>query len=358
MSKKVTIFGKQMSAVLIALLAMTGLASAGLLSYYGLAVGTATVEQSVKLDGNECTGGDYEACTITYTVGVSPAVAGSTYTNGPFELTNDAEVPVTVDFETDQQPQDEETPGEVKGITTTYLGPLDYSWSGTVGYQGIVVSVEDDGNQIIWTVDFPLEAPYDEVTEGNGLMAVGLVIATDGEGNGPVFQIHNNDGTDPGFEYGTWLMSPWGPEITDGWFGWHSGDTNTPVTELDWVSATGGRYNEVNPDGTFTIRIDKSELGKDFHWALNLAIGSGFIGDYLTYEQMSVPDGVTAWFDWTTPIVDMTVPNYEYAGLVEELVTPLTLEPGEVVSFYIVNEFDIALIPDTYKITTEIAVPE
>jgi len=194
---------------------------------------------------------------------------------------------------------------------------LAYSFSDTVGTQPVDITVEEIGDSIKWTIDFPGEAPYDEpTTEGNGHWAVGLVIALDGEGNGPAYQIHNNDGSDASYLPGTWLKSPWGPLITDGWFGWHSGDDNTLLTDasLDWASATGEKYNEVNPDGLFTITIDKSELGESFHWALNLAIGSGFWGSYMTYEQMSVPIGVTPYFDWTNPLVDMNVPNYEYVA--------------------------------------------
>jgi hypothetical protein len=50
LNKKVKIFGKQVPAVLLALVAMTALASAGLLSYYGMITGTATVSQGVVLE--------------------------------------------------------------------------------------------------------------------------------------------------------------------------------------------------------------------------------------------------------------------------------------------------------------------
>lgn len=197
---------------------------------------------------------------------------------------------------------------------------LGYSFDGTVGEQPVSIGVEDGAGQVTWTIDFPGEAPYDDpTTEGNGQWAVALIIALDGDGNGPAYQIHNNDGTDPSYPWGTWLMSPWGPTIGDGWFGWHSGDTNTPVSGLDWVECTGDRYNEDNPDGLFTITIDKSELVGDIHWALNLAIGTGFWSSYMTYEQMSYPVGNgfmgTPAFEWDNPVVDMTIPNYEEASI-------------------------------------------
>jgi len=205
------------------------------------------------------------------------------------------------------------------GVVRTALA---YSFSDTVGTQPVDITVEEIGDSIKWTIDYPMEAPYDPL-EGNGSLTVGLVIARDGEGNGPAYQIHNNDGSDASYPWGTWLMSPWGPTISDGWRGWHSGDDNTEVSTLGWVSATGGRYNEVNPDGIFTITIDKSELGESFHWALNLAIGSGFSSQYYTYEQMSVPIGVTPSFDWFNPLVDMGVPNYEYVAPPPDTTAPV-----------------------------------
>ncbi len=175
---------------------------------------------------------------------------------------------------------------------------------GSVGQ--LVVYVAEDGDWMVWTFDFPVE----EFT-GEGNLSVGLIIATTGEGNGPDFQIHNNDGTDATYPFGTWLMSPWGPLITNGWFGWHSGDTNTPVVDLDWVEATGQRntpwQGNVSGDGVMEIRIKKSVLGESFHWAANPTVGSGFWGS--AYDvTMQIPVG----FGWATPLVDMEVPNYEY----------------------------------------------
>jgi len=173
------------------------------------------------------------------------------------------------------------------------------------------------------------------------------VIATKGEGEGPDFQIHNNDGTDPNYEWGTWLYSPWGPTIDDGWCGWHSSDDNTLVADLDWVTCTGDRYAANNPEGVFTITIAKDVLDEEFHWALYLAIGSGFSD--LTYEQMYVP----GTFAWDNPIVGAD--NYIYQSLYEEF-TSLALEPGVVQLFLIKYVFPVNIAGD-YSITTVVNVP-
>ena len=128
---------------------------------------------------------------------------------------------------------------------------------GTVGQ--LVVSVAEDGDWMVWTFDFPVE----EFT-GDGNLSVGLIIATDGVGEGPAFQIHNNDGVDSGFDVGTWLYSEWGPTISDGWNGWHSGTggNNELVSGLPWIEAIGHRFTPwegfVSGDGVMEIRIKKS----------------------------------------------------------------------------------------------------
>ena len=171
---------------------------------------------------------------------------------------------------------------------------------GTVGK--LVTTVTEDGDWMVWTFDFPVEK-----FNGEGNLNVGLIIALDGEGEGPAFQIHNNDGADSSYPWGTWLMSPWGPTISNGWFGWHSGDTNIPVTDLDWVEAIGQKNTPwegiVSGDGVMEIRIKKSELGGSFHWAASPTVGSGFFG-----AAHDVTMQIPAVFDWTTPLVTMS--NY------------------------------------------------
>jgi len=166
-------------------------------------------------------------------------------------------------------------------------------------FSPLVLTVTADDDWVTWTFDFPVE----EFT-GDGILNVGLIIALDGDGEGPAFQIHNNDGATSEFPVGTWLYSPWGPTISDGWFGWHSGDTNTEVSTLDWVEASGNR-NVPHGDGILQIKIDRATLGDEFHWAASPTVGSGFYGP--AYDDvMQLPTD----FGWSTPIVDMSVPNY------------------------------------------------
>ena len=190
-------------------------------------------------------------------------------------------------------------------------------------FSPLELTVTDDGDWVTWTFDFPVE----EFT-GDGNLNVGLIIAIDGEGEGPAFQIHNNDGTDSSFEWGTWLVSPWGPTISDGWFGWHSGSVNTEVSTLSWVEASGNR-SVPHGDGKLTISINRAELGGEFHWAASPTVGSGFFAP--AYDvAMQVPTA----FNWGTPLVTMSIPNYIFAVPPE-----LTLTPDEGISvFYFSGE--------------------
>lgn len=174
--------------------------------------------------------------------------------------------------------------------------------AGGVNNDPVEIGVTDDGTSVTWTIDFP-----DQV--GNGLKHVALIIALEGDGEGPAYQIHNTDNTEftltdgTPLVPGTWVVSPYYDDA------WHSNDINTLVTALDWVTCSGERHSA---DGLYTISIDKSELGNDFHWALSLAIGSG--GE-LIYEAMSCPDGIGDWYNWGNPEVDMAIPNYEHAQI-------------------------------------------
>jgi len=325
--------------IFVVMIAATLIASGALLSYYGKVTTTATVSQSVLLDGN-----DYSV-PLAYEFDV----IGGCCKWSCHDLENTGGEDAPISFDTQYSP-------DGVGITTKYYTPTHYSFQTTVGTQPVEITVTDGECHITWTIDFPGEAPYDDpITEGNGHWAVGLVIATDGDGNGPSFQIHNNDGTDATYPWGTWLYSPWGPTISDGWMGWHSGSINIPLEELScgWAEATGEKYNEVNPDGIFIITIAKCVLGEDFHWALNLAIGSGFYGDYMTYEQMSYPVGIP-YFDWANPIVDMSPPaNYEAATIMTDLGAGFTLGKYQSKEIIICHCFDIAIVPGIYIITSQ-----
>jgi Ca2+-binding RTX toxin-like protein len=94
MKKSAKFFGKSLLALALGIIAVAGLAVAGLLSYYGRVVGTVTVNQSLVIssDGSiwkECTRGDYSQCTVTYS-GITAIAGNEQDFNNTFYLKNNA----------------------------------------------------------------------------------------------------------------------------------------------------------------------------------------------------------------------------------------------------------------------------
>ena len=150
------------------------------------------------------------------------------------------------------------------------------------------ITVESTGGQLKWTFDFPIDADA-----GNGNMGYALVISTDHVD--PLFQVHNNDGTCAAFPWGTHLYSPWDP-LLGGWNGWHSSEAgwNTLVTDIDWISCTGDRYHDNNPNGIFTVTIDCCTFAPNgvIYWAVHF--GAGGFWDYGGLSKYP-----TTWAPWS-----------------------------------------------------------
>ena len=327
--------------VALVLLVATTLVSASLLTYFGQVTTTANVEQAVVISADGNAPWNSYNTPITHTI-PEPAPGGETFCVEQW-IWNKASIPVAVSLDTNAY--------EV--ITTSYSITVVYSFTnsqavndGTVGQ--LVTTVAEDGDWMVWTFDFPVEQ-----FTGDGNLNVGLIIATDGDGNGPAYQIHNDDGADPAFADGTWLYSPWGPTIGDGWFGWHSGDTNTLVTSLSWVEATGDRVQTGGSgDGILQVKILKSVLGESFHWAASPTVGSGFFAP--AYDvTMQIPTG----FNWGTPLVTMGTPNYIEANLWQPT-TGFTLLSHQQLLFRICYAFDLHIAPGTYILTTTVDANE
>jgi hypothetical protein len=324
--KKLGMFGKSVPLVAILVSALLiGSASAAILDYYGRIQTTATVQQSVLVDGY-----DYSTLiTDEFDVSGGCCECRSHY------LENTACVSVDVMFDTDITPEPE---GDE--IFVGYFNPLGYAFEGTsyeiVGdYYPVDITVEDGDCEVTWTFDMigDKELTEQDLTS-DGHWGYGLAISLDG--TEAAFQIHNNDGTDESYPWGTHLWSPY----YDG--SWHSGDENVPVEDLDWVTCTGERYIEDNPEGIFTVTISKCMLGEEFCWAVWFGVG-GFwtVGGYSSY-----PDG----FMWQGDVDDV----YECCGLMEELDEYVTLLPDERLDFVICYCFAPEIMPGSFVITTTV----
>jgi len=164
--KKFKIFGKTITATILGLLVLTGLGIAGLLSYYGKAVGTATIKQSVlvkAVDTNEneyffrsydTEGNSYCPATPCYDGFGIEVTAGETSTNGVidsatidyFEIENTASG-VTTKVKVDIPELEDMCGSEITeaGLDTDGDGTIDKYLCDTNGYTP--VALEDLGSQ-------------------------------------------------------------------------------------------------------------------------------------------------------------------------------------------------------------------
>lgn len=332
LSKKVNFFGKSIPLSLVLLFGLT-LISAGLLTYFGQVVTEVNVQQGVYLDGN--------AWNVPTSISAQVTSLGGLVSSN-HKLTNDASVNANLNLVT--LCSSLVNPNSCNEIDTSYWTPSVYEYSESINIvdeYNLQVTVEEDEEWMKWTFAFPVEN-----WEGNGQLPLALIIGTNGIGEGPSYQIHNNDGTDANHSWGTWLMSPWGPTIDDGWNGWHSGSDNTLVSDLDWVEAEGEYYAQ-GESGILVVKIKKESLGNTFYWASYPQTGGGWYSPYKN-QQMPTPSS----FSWSNPIIGES--NYHKAELMEELVNPFVLYAESELDFTILHNFPTGTYPGDYTLTTNV----
>ncbi len=324
------ILGLPIALFLVGLIVIGG-ATAALLTYYVNITANTSVGQSVVFSD--------DSTSKTYSFD-GEIYAGDTFSDY-FTIKNRANVPATAELQTSCIADST----DCDGINWSYTKPIAYTYNENINIVNdydLNVIVEDIGDGWFqWTFDFPVDD-----WEGNGQIPVSLIIATNGVGEGPAFQIHNNDGTDSTYDWGTWLYSPWGPTIEDGWNGWHSGSDNTLVDDISLIEASGEYYAQ-GEDGVLEIRIHRNILGDEFHWAAYPQTGGGW---YSPYKNQQMPTPVD--FSWGEPIVGSD--NYHLAVIAEEIIDPFTLDSGEEFSFFANFDFAVNLQPDTFNIETRV----
>ena len=322
LGKKISVFGKSLPAIVIALVICAGLGSAALLSYYGTITGQATVSQSVKLDGFawDSTANIYDA---------SP-VAGSTVVDGPHVLTNDAEVPATVKFETSCVDSEEESCSE--GITTTYV---------TAEFQ------EEGTGTAEWSNEQASSGSYSAkltVPAGGVLNAARVIMPS------PVATV--NDISSASVEYylttdSTTTSSPYiileldtnGDGVKDDWaVSWQDDGVSTGT----WLTHTATSWHVVSTGMTvYDLAGLKTLVGSARILKVKVAVG-----------EWTFTGKTSAYVD------DITINDvaYDLEKIPDGFPTSFTIPAGEGFDFFIVNSFNVALIPDTYTITTSVKV--
>jgi hypothetical protein len=104
------------------------------------------------------------------------------------------------------------------------------------------VKVEEFADSVKWTIDLDESSSY----LNNPVAGIVVII---GIGSEIKFQVHNNDGVDPHYPYGTWLISYYES-------GWHTGSPDYKNYPLpDSITATGGRSKSENPQMIFTVIV-------------------------------------------------------------------------------------------------------
>jgi len=341
MSKKVKFFGRSIPAVAIALIAIAALASAGLLTMYGKLVGTAEVHQSVKLyDGTkwlECTGGNYSQCTIEYTVGESPAVAGSTYVNGPFNLKNDAQVPATVKLVTTQCIKDSvdcATEGHKEaGITTTYSTEITDDNTNFGSKSNEVVAIVPEGTLTL-----------DDLFAGNGLKYEYTVVEGGTySGASPIIAVLDlSDGRHI-------VLFP----------GWDTRNINNPFylqfSDTVAIANSSTHSNEAVDFVVYDSTFHKiwSSPGNYPAWtgikaSPNVPVNGKEIVTRVAIQHQGANTGEKDRLE----SLAFTPKSYKFIQVTEG--TSFPLQPGQEASFVIKNSFALALIPDTYTIKTSV----
>jgi hypothetical protein len=313
LGKKVKIFGKQIPIAAIALLAIAGLASAGLLSYYGKITGTATVEQSVFLDGKNVKNGSLEI-TYSYT-----GVAGDTVVDGPHKLVNNANVPAKINFETTCCNSTGQcgygTGAACYGITTTPEMLL-ANWSknqtdfSKQDYLFKMYVVNNADGSLTWTVI--------DMDGNSASYPAGTITVFDKDGNAKFLVGYNTETTNSIHTiYKEWTGSAW------------------------VVKDVPSDFNLSRDNDKIVVTIPASRLSVDSRLAFNV-------------ERIGVASAVNARYptNWAWQgVFPNAVSRFEKGDV---LTSPVTLTPGELLWFNIRHEFAINLVPDQYTITTGI----
>lgn len=293
---------------------LTFVVTATILTYFGVVTGTANVNQSITIDGN-----GYDVATTWE----SDLVAGKTLVHKHM-LSNNAEKDIDVNIG---------TYGVASGVVTNNYEILGYYYEEDLdSVAPAKITVIDLGESVAWHIDFDETDP----AFNNGHAQVALMIGQDGEIQ---YQIHSNDGTVSSYPFGTWLFSPYDTTLDSGcaWNGWHTSCYNIPVSDFNSIISIGERDIVDNPDAVYQITVDKGMLdSEEFEWMLYLGGNSG------TFLNTAA-----GWSDNDTS-------HYYTATIGEKIVNPLNVRLKSDVDILVEHEFDAALAPGTYTLTTEV----
>ncbi|HUU88978.1 MAG TPA: hypothetical protein VMX17_14680 [Candidatus Glassbacteria bacterium] len=314
MKKKVNIFGKKISVFVIALLAVV-LVSAALIPYFGRITGMATVSQGLLVDGKSMPGsGEIEDVYGDFT-----SLEEKTFVNRHY-LENQATVPASVSLVVNQQPEDTSGSKSVEGITTSYTSTITESGSydDYFAESQNLVSLEISGKTLTELLSLDLEYTVNVISD-----------ASDGTNDAPNINIKI---TDEGVI-----------KTVENWGGYVNLGTNTRNWE-DLMTDVSGAVTVIDEslarESFATTDALKTAYGNWQVVSVEVRAQAGAAGGQKIRPVKFVANGVT-----------MDIPD-------SDTYTSLTIQPGEMLNFYINNHFSKMLVPDTYTITTTVLPAE
>lgn len=301
-------------AVLIAMVVLAGVGSAALLSHYGVIDNVVDVGQSVLIDG-----GNH----LQVNIYGENIIAGSTVITG-HTLYNRAEVPATIKLETGYLPDGE-------GITTTYwisevledTQNMEKIWGGDpdlvelTGQLEVSISYED--SMAIFKATPPSDYPADDMT---------FTFDTDNDDVAD-FQIQYDE-----VAFGGWKYS----EVNEDTMNWIKDETG-------WIDVPSEFIVEIDVR-EFTLKMPLSTLSiPTYKFGVQT---NGEPGHQTFYST----DPAHLWYD--ASFGDYAHSTYYVPVTATEISGDITLEPGELLNFNIANNFNVALMPLEYTITTTV----
>lgn len=312
MRNSIKILGKTLPVWAIVTIALAGVASATLLTYYGTITATANVQQSVLLDGQDITG-------TQATDTLSGALGGETFCYA-HSLKNQASVPAKVNFA--EACSGSLYPYDCDGVTTMYLTSLGYSFSQNFcnlpGSLGVTVQEQTvgDAKWLVWTYTFA-ETP---TTLPKMTVAInypsGYAITTFDDGS------HNG-----------WYYAP---------------DGGAEVKFAEYIGGSYGGWVTTSVSGAngnvLTVSIKESALPDSFHWH-----GYGnYNGNQVWIGNTSAGANACDQGLWT-----YGSPHFEVT-LRDALSNPVTVQSGQTLAFSSCYSFEINIAPATYTVITSV----
>lgn len=303
---------------MIAMVVLAGMGSAALLEYYGMITGTVDVEQSVLIDG-----GNY----LQENIYGADRMAGSSVVT-VHTLKNKAVVPATVRLDTSYDPDE-------GGIKTTYTTTVTEEADYDAYYDEARIMVSKKVGTMSVTDFLAGELEYTVNVVSNPLYAPNIC-----------FWITN--------ETNIYVVEAWGKDWTT--TGLHT------VTIQDFFSGAMGYEVTVDTNYGQANRISPDRPGTYAQWK-----GTGiteFIEDYGSWTVLSAEvraQAGAAGGQVIRPIQfkvagdTINFPDVDgFESVSDDISVNITLQPGQMITFPIKTNFDVALTPGMYNITTRV----